>query len=175
MKTPRALVPVLLTAGLALAACGGSSSGGTPSAAASKASAIASAVSSAAAAASSEASNSSGAGASSSGGGAATASDKAFCDTFSSAKDRFGSSQGLPTKDDIQKIKQFADDLEKTAPAEQKANAKVLADYFRFIADAASHPDNVASTDASVAAAIQKISPAIASLSVWAATHCSSS
>jgi hypothetical protein len=164
MKTPRAaLVPVLLAAGLVVAACGGSSSAGTPSSAGSQASAIASAVGSASLGTSS-----------SSGGGAVAASAKAFCDTFNSAKDRFSTSTGLPTKDDIAKIKQFADDLEKTAPSEQKDNAKVLASYFRFIANAASHQGNLASTDATVAAEIQKISPAVAGLSVWAATHCGS-
>ena len=105
------------------------------------------------------------------------ASDKAFCDTFCSAKDRFGTSEGLPTKDDIEKIKQFADDLEKTAPAEHKANAKVLAAYFRFIANAAEHQGNLASTDAeTVVGPRSEDQPGRSrASSVWAATHCSDS
>jgi hypothetical protein len=169
MKMPRALVPVLLAAGLALAACGGSSSGGSSSAAASKASAIASAVSSAA----SQASTSSGASASS-GGGAVSASDKAFCDTFSSAKDRFGTQAGLPTGEDIKKIQQFADDLEKTAPAEIKDDAGVLADYFRFIANVAGK-NGLASAAADLQQEISKVQPAIIHVTTWSATHCNKS
>jgi hypothetical protein len=170
MKTPRALLPVLLAAGLAVAACGGTSSGGTSSAAGSSASAAGSAASTIASAVASASLG--GSASSGGGGGAVAASDQAFCDTFTNAKDRFSTSKGLPTKEDIAKIKQFADDLEKTAPADQKENAKVLAAYFRFIANAAEHQGNMESTDAAVASQIQKISPAIAGISVWAATHC---
>jgi hypothetical protein len=172
MKTPRALVPVLLAAGLALAACGGSSSGGTPSAAGSKASAIASALASASLGASTAPSVSTDSSASGGGGGAVAASDKAFCDTFSSAKDRFGAQAGLPTGDDLKKIKQFADDLEKTAPAEIKDDAKVLADYFRFIANLASK-GVVPSAGADLEKEITKVQPAIIHVTTWSATHCS--
>ena len=105
-------------------------------------------------------------------GGAVSASDKAFCDTFSSAKDRFGTQAGLPTGEDIKKIKQFADDLEKTAPAEIKDDAAVLADYFRFIADVAGK-ERLPSAAADLQQEITKVQPAIIHVSTWSATHCS--
>jgi hypothetical protein len=173
MHTPRALAPILLTACLALTACGGGSSPASSSAAGSAASASAGA-STAASTPSAASSESSGASSPATSGGAVSASDKAFCDTFTGARERFTDSQGLPSSADIDKIKKFADDLEKTAPAEQRDNAKLLATYFRLIAGYASREGSAASAAADVQAQIAKIGPAIASLSVWAATHCRS-
>lgn len=175
MQMPRAAAPILLTACLALAACGGGSSGASSSGAGSGASASAGS-STAASTPSVGASGSSGASVSpaTSGGGAVSASDKAFCDTFTGARERFSNSQGLPSSADIDKIKKFADDLEKTAPAEQRDNAKLLATYFRLIAGLASRGASAPSAAADVQAQIAKIGPAIASLSVWASTHCRS-
>src|SRR3954453_8448379 len=180
MKTPRALAPVLAVAALALAACGGSSSGGTPSAA-SRASASPSAVSSVGPSAASSApadaaSSSSGSSASSGGGGGGgvAASDKAFCDTFSSAKERFGNQAGLPTGEDINKIKAFAADLEKTAPSELKDDAKVLATYFRFIANVAGN-GGVPSAGPGLEEQMTKLQPAIIHVTTWSATHCARS
>src|SRR4051794_22004406 len=179
MKTPRALAPVLAAAALALAACGGRRSGGTPSTASSasaSSSAVSSVGSSAASAAPSDAvSSSSGASASGGGGGGGVAaSDKAFCDTFSSAKERFGNQAGLPTGEDIKKIKAFADDLEKTAPSELKDDAKVLATYFRFIANVAGN-GGVPSAGPGLEEQMTKLQPAIIHVTTWSATHCARS
>ena len=150
MSPRRLLVTVLALIALAfgLAACGGGSSGGGGSSASTAVSA-------------------------SSGGGAAAGSDKAFCDTFSTAKDRFGNAEGLPSKDDINQLKQYADDLDKSAPAEIKSDVAVLTAYFRFIADAAGNLGSNPTTEPSgLGDQMTKVVPAIARISVWSATHC---
>jgi hypothetical protein len=151
--TPRrllVLVVALIALAVAVAGCGGSSSGaGTSSAAAST---VVSA---------------------STGGGAATGSEQDFCGAFSAAKDRFGNLEGLPSKADIDQLKQFADDLDKTAPAEIKSDVAVLTAYFRYIADAVANLGTNPTTQPSgLGDQMSQVVPAIAKISLWSATHC---
>jgi hypothetical protein len=154
MMRSRLLTALLVTAGLSLAACGGGSSSGSTSSG-----------------------GSAGSSTGSSQGAAVNASDKNFCDTFASAKDRFSSTSGLPTGDDIKKIKDFANDLEKTAPSSIKSDASVLADYFRFIADAASKAKggDLTAEPSNLPSELSKVEPAITNVATWAETHCASS
>lgn len=146
MSARRLLVPVLVALALGVAACGGGSSGGGGSSASTAVSA--------------------------SGGSAATGSAQAFCDTFSSAKD-FAGIEGLPSKDDLARIKTFADDLDSTAPAEIKSDVAVLTAYFRFIADAAANLGSNPTTEPSgLGDQMAKVVPAVTRVSIWSAAHC---
>jgi hypothetical protein len=151
MSPRRFLVPVLVALALGVAACGGGSSGGGGA---------------------STASSSTAPSAASSGGGAATGSDADFCTTFAQAKD-LASVEGLPSKDDLAKIKKFADDLDRSAPAAIKSDVAILTAYFRFIADAAGNLGSNPTTEPSgLPGQITKAIPALANISVWGATHC---
>jgi hypothetical protein len=152
MSPRRVLVTVLALIALAfgVAACGGGSSGGggTSTAASTAASG-------------------------SSGGGAAAGSAQAFCDTFSNAKNQFGNIEGLPSKDNINQLKQFADNLDKTAPAELKSDVAVLTAYFRFIANAAGNLGSNPTTEPSgLGDQMTKVVPAITKISLWSVSHC---
>jgi hypothetical protein len=152
MTPPRLLAPVLLALTLGLAACGGGSSGGAStgtSAASGGASGSASGPSS----------------------GTATASDQAFCNTFASASQRFGSDNTFPTKDQTDEARKLADDIESTAPDEMKTAAKGLASYFRAVADAVDKQGSNPSPDPSVLATF---AAALAEINAWAPTHCTS-
>jgi hypothetical protein len=153
MMTPRrllAMVFAVLAVAVGVAGCGGSSSGGGASSAAPSIAVSAS-----------------------TGGGAATGSDQDFCNTFTTAKDRFGNIEGLPSKDDINQLKQYADDLDKTAPAEIKSDVAVLTAYFRYIADAVGNLGSSPTTEPSgLSDQMSKVLPAIAKISLWSATHC---
>jgi len=164
MKTPHALLPVALVAGLALAACGGSSSGSMAVPPDSSISTVPSA--------SVGASSSLGAGASAgTGGGAVAAGNRRFCDTFTGAKDHFGTEAGPPTAEDLTKIKQYATDLEKSAPAEIKDDAKVLGAYFRLIAARASE-GALPSASSDLQGRLANLQSAVINVTTWAATHC---
>jgi len=152
MSPRRFLVPVLVALALGVAACGGgsSSSGGSAS----------------------TTSSSTAPSTASSGGGAATGSDAAFCATFAQAKD-LASVEGLPSKDDLAKIKKFADNLDSSAPAAIKSDVAILTAYFRFIADAAANLGSNPTTEPSgLPGQITKAIPALTNISVWGATHC---
>jgi|1185.fasta_scaffold92542_2 hypothetical protein len=108
---------------------------------------------------------------SSAGSQAASASDKAFCDTFQTASQKFSADNTFPTKSQTGQVRAFADELEATAPSEMKGPAKGLAAYFRSVADGVdkngSNPSPNPSALAAFAASIQAIG-------AWAETHCTS-
>jgi hypothetical protein len=142
MTPPRLLVPALLALTLGLAACGGGASA---------------------------ASTGTSAGSSARSSSAAPASDQAFCDTFASASQRFGSDNTFPTKDQTGEARKLADDIESTAPAEMKTAAQGLAGYFRAVADAVDKQGSNPSPNPSVLATF---AAALAAINAWAPTHC---
>jgi hypothetical protein len=100
---------------------------------------------------------------------APSATAKAFCDTFETASQKFSADNTFPTKSQTGEVRDFADQLEATAPPEMKAPAKGLAAYFRSVADGVdkngANPSPNPSALAAFAASIQAIG-------AWAETHC---
>jgi hypothetical protein len=139
----------LITAALALTACGGGSGSGATSASSASGGQVASS--------------------SASGGQVASSSAEAFCTTFRNASEKFSNDNTFPTKSQTGEVRKFADEIEATAPEEMKAPAKGLATYFRAVADGVdkhgSNPSPNPSALAAFAASIQAIG-------AWAQTHC---